>query len=75
MSGWQPIETAPKTCWVLLAVDGEVRSAFWGINPEDPSDGAWVIARQLGFGDRVPIAFVFRNPTHWMPLPEPPHAG
>jgi hypothetical protein len=58
MSEWQPIETAPKdeTRVLLVASYGTMHTAFW-------RDGLW---RCGGMGQ------YFNNPTHWMPLPEPP---
>ena len=56
---WQPIETAPKDGTGLLVYSDErIISAMW-------SDGAddWV---------EVVHEYTFANPTHWMPLPEPP---
>jgi hypothetical protein len=58
MSGWQPIETAPKdTRTVLIAWRGFVTTGFFC-----PDDGEWL---DLPHMEQCP-------PTHWMPLPEPP---
>lgn len=57
---WQPIETAP-TKGLILAWDGEeVHIAEW--HPALIFGGDWYIAE-----DEV------IDPTHWMPLPAPPH--
>jgi hypothetical protein len=87
MSEWQPIETAPKggfpqgftgrrlvtdPAWVepptILAWDGrQLQVVYWdwyyaeGGNGYTPGCSAWVSPD----GERV-------EPTHWMPLPEPP---
>ena len=65
---WQPIETAPRNQPVLVA--------------EAISDRYFVTVRELsrdyrgesvwtggGYGDPPP------DPTHWMPLPDPPTAS
>ena len=60
-TGWQPIETAPKTKKRILAIKGKTIKIVvwypnlqeWGNPQEWDDDGAW-------------------KPTHWMPLPEPP---
>ena len=55
---WQPIETAPKdgTRVIVLEGDGDVSLA-------DFYDGRWFysVAHDEMF-----------DPTHWMPLPDPP---
>ncbi len=58
---WQPIETAPRKVEFrcLLGHEHSVVTGYW--------DGAmWVNERSL-------LRSEF-NPTHWMPLPEPPEA-
>lgn len=58
---WQPIETAPKgEGWVMLHYRDECVPIISFF-----SDGAWAHQETMG-----------RNkPTHWMPLPLPPHGG
>lgn len=59
---WQPIETAPKDIAVILYEDGESYVAEW-----DRRFDRW----------RMPIAprvYFKPDPSHWMPLPEPPDA-
>lgn len=62
MSGWQPIETAPKDgAWVLV-IEGQV--------PDKPQFVAkWNDYGWVDCDDDVNYTI---NPTHWMPLPEPP---
>jgi hypothetical protein len=64
MLGWQPIETAPK--------DGErilVARPFATINANMVGEDYWADRLQGGCWARsTPMA----QPTHWMPLPEPP---
>lgn len=59
MSRWQQIETAPKWDRVLLVwmPDGDIRIGYL-------SPTGWV------FHDYWRVRVV--QPTHWMPLPEPP---
>lgn len=61
---WQPIETAPKDGTDILVnapqVDSGVTIAFF-------KDGYWRLTYDgARFGVHV------SDPTHWMPLPEPP---
>lgn len=85
---WQPIETAPRgggaelvtdPAWVeppriLLVVEGKVVIAYWdwyyapGGNGNNGTNSGWVLdmtaeTLDLHFG---------KEPTHWMPLPNPP---
>ena len=65
---WQPIETAPKdgTSCLVVAGDGNVGEASW-CGP----DGWWWINTHLEhWADS--IDFRHGEPTHWMPLPDPP---
>lgn len=66
-NGWQPIETAPKDGRKVLLYDsGYVHSdSSYLIAGFDM--GAW-----WGQSTRSGVSIVWRNATHWMPLPEPP---
>lgn len=60
---WQPIETAPKTDSVLLwngvrVFEGSINSGVW-----------WSEFDMGDYEQGMPEA---PQPTHWMPLPEPP---
>jgi hypothetical protein len=59
---WQPIETAPKDGQhIILALsEGWIGVGYYDDDPEFSSLG-WVV---FGSGQQ--------QPTHWMPLPEPP---
>lgn len=73
-SNWQPIETAPKQRVVLLwaLTDEEtgnwkMATGFWMPGYRDePGEWEWD-------GRRLKPYDV--QPTHWMPLPEPPAHG
>ena len=73
VTGWQPIETAPKDQSVLLYGKSDdtftsevsfphpvVFSGYWC-----SLDGAWCTTGSSWVGP-------FMKPTHWQPLPEPP---
>ena len=65
---WQDIATAPKEVSIMLYADGgEMFVAFWGVSMET-GEGSWVTARA-----NDGTCFLLHNPTHWMPLPQPPH--
>lgn len=65
-SEWKPIESSPKDATsVLLGREGETTMTGWW----QPFHKEWRFAdSSMGCG---PLWFA---PTHWMPLPEPPHA-
>lgn len=70
MNNWQPIKTAPKDGTPILAYI----PCPW--DNESPSMCAVVEWKRMYGRDAVWVlsaydAFRF-NPTHWMPLPEPP---
>lgn len=72
MNGWQPIETCPDDGFFLVHEDGAIRAMF-------RTEGRWgATARPTDtFGDlRMDLRAVecISEPTHWMPLPEPPLA-
>ncbi len=65
---WQPIETAPKDSEEILAIElfdapetGGVYCVVSWVN------GAWRDHSDMGAAGLDPF-----EPTHWMPLPEPP---
>jgi hypothetical protein len=59
-SGWQPIESAPKQGKMILCWDGS------HINKGYHSGlRGWKVAHNSNYKGGF-------NPTHWMPLPEPP---
>ena len=82
MTDWQPIETAPKDGTAVLVMrntwpgirGGRARRcdgintvvAEWWAN-ESGGSGAWICYMGLTQDPKCPF-----EPTHWMPLPEPP---
>jgi hypothetical protein len=72
---WQPIDTAPKNGrWII------VTSTHWKIRDPAEEAGALIVRWNAdvdgwchefadGWGDEDGIV---NQPTHWMPLPEPP---
>ena len=73
MSGWRPIESAPKDGRPILvfapdATEPRVFLLMWTewVNAEDASDidGNW---KDLADDQEFDA-----SPTHWMPLPSPP---
>lgn len=70
MSGWQPIDSAPKDGMpILVSAAGEICVAAW---TEGFKEGGWV-GWVMGHGAVACEDDWYRvEPTHWMPLPEPP---
>ncbi|MEO0943239.1 MAG: DUF551 domain-containing protein [Pseudomonadota bacterium] len=66
---WQPIETAPKDGTEVILfywwyIDGGlVTAGYWHPVFDDVKGGFW-------YADLVNAGAA--DPTHWMPLPEPP---
>jgi hypothetical protein len=54
---WQPIDSAPKNADILVWHNGYTSVVSW----EVMSDG-WLVVENI----------YVENPTHWMPLPDPP---
>ena len=68
MMEWQPIETAPKDSTIVLlyglCVDWASAGVTMGYFNEDYG---WRSQETDGYNDPFLL-----QPTHWMPLPEPP---
>jgi hypothetical protein len=73
---WRPIETAPKDGTFLLLSGGKPEYLDWRDQDRQPpmvvayyggnTHAEWIISHPS-------MAFVsYDNPSHWMPLPEPP---
>ena len=65
VGGWRPIETAPKGELLIGYVGDAVRLIYWGKTSHVPLYG-WNLADQ-GVEDCE-----LCQPSHWMPLPQPP---
>lgn len=72
MNAWQPIETAPKDGTEILLIDkycfNDAAVCHW-----DSIDEVWSFMDDSYDGDDDTYdTRIFCDPTHWMPLPEPP---
>lgn len=73
MDEWRPIGTAPKDEDVAILVfdnDYGVVTVKWRY--DDSWGGVWGSENYIQDGSIYDDALIARNPTHWMPLPEPP---
>lgn len=67
MSRWYPIQDAPTNGDLLILCEGDdVLTGYWN---DATFVKSWVVCDPSV--DGVGNIFAF-NPTHWMPLPEPP---
>lgn len=69
---WLPIESAPKDgSFILLFSSGDgVNMARWGVPEPFGDEKAWTTPSEgPGYSSEI------ENPTHWMPLPNPPSGG
>ena len=64
---WQPIETAPEI-HDMLVTDGKIVCQGGWVSPEDQGAEPEEYFRCPGYRWNIECI----NPTHWMPLPEPP---
>jgi hypothetical protein len=74
--GWQPIETAPKDgTEVMLHGPEGLDVAEWHAETEDEFESGVIVAPgfDAGFFGRIYAAGCTEDPTHWQPLPPPPH--
>lgn len=71
MSEWQPIETAPKgeSYCVLLFITGVPEWKQYSVGFWSDHFRAWYGTSPSARGVIGP-----EEPTHWMPLPQPPQA-
>lgn len=66
---WQPIETAPRDgTHILVATEGTIGLVWWEDYAVELYDGVgWRDHGDMGWGGMIGA-----EPTHWMPLPDPP---
>lgn len=76
MSDWQPIETAPKDGNSILLGTAGAPAVWTGYFRQERSPGMmrWT-DNQIYRWTRDGYMDLNWNPTHWMPLPDPPDAG
>lgn len=75
-TGWQPIETAPKEPTNILGEGPRILLCGGFLNGDGTPavrTGHWKAARTNFWCDTA-LGRCADAPTHWMPLPEPPHA-
>lgn len=65
---WQPIETAPQNGTRVLTYGQDYGFMQWWDGTEYGSEGFWTHSDEV-LADIDPSP---EQPTHWMPLPEPP---
>lgn len=72
--GWQPIENAPNYKYVLVHYAKHITDLDQNWTWDENSERTFVAKREndLWRQDFGPDNFVIVEPTHWMPLPEPP---
>ena len=73
MAEWQPIETAPRNEErPILAFDADygIVTVKWRF--DERWGGVWGSEDYIQDGSIYDDALIARNPTHWMPLPDPP---
>ena len=64
-TAWRPIETAPKDQHILVHWREPPFMGQYEIGWFSGDDGSWF----FGFDSQIEV---MEDPTHWMPLPEPP---
>jgi hypothetical protein len=76
---WQPIETAPKDGTLVLLAGGHDDNVNYTRDEkliafmQAPCRAVWTGESWLiGLSEACCVGTERENPTHWMPLPEPP---
>lgn len=77
MTEWQPIETAPRDykqtiVWQPKAFDTFEAGQRMATSPPGPYNAHWDEVDQAWCLSGGTWTGPFLEPTHWMPLPEPP---
>ena len=70
MSEWQPIESCPDGSFALFYEDGAVRLLFFEGGEFKSPD--WAVDAWGDIASGVMVRTLIVEPTHWMPLPDPP---
>lgn len=80
MSQWQPIETAPKDGTPIMVAGGHDDHLRYARDEKEsrfmkaPARVAWLANDWiLSICEAGCVTTTYENPTHWMPLPAPPH--
>jgi hypothetical protein len=69
---WQPIETAPKDGTWILVTGGDIGYNWDGDTIPAVTTAQWHYKSwQMAWFDSGCLG-EYDNPTHWMPLPQPP---
>ena len=75
MGEWQPIDTAPLDGTAVLLAGGDCNSDdkfYRAVAWKDASEPSiWLVS----FYDDGWGLIEYHNPTHWMPLPDPPETA
>lgn len=65
---WQPIETAPtEDGWISRCLFGKRQAWGWAVWVGQRDEDIWLGVQENG------ACWDCEPPTHWMPLPPPPH--
>jgi hypothetical protein len=72
MTDWQPIETAPKDATAVLLWPDIPVCIYRGNAPAEIVLGYYLPVDREWYNPERQHTF---DPTHWMPLPEPPQEG
>jgi len=68
MTDWQPISTAPDPeDESFLITNGKIVSIACRLELQEDENGGWIVHE---YPDSYNMFVI--EPTHWMPLPEPP---
>lgn len=72
--GWQPIETAPRAPLSEFLEEGPTILLYGGFSDGNARTGHWKAKKTNAWCDTA-VGRMPKAPTHWRPLPSPPHVG
>ena len=83
LSGWRPIETAPKDGTLVLvyntlnngtitSIDGKIAVARYSHQHDGLEESLWEYGTYYSENSKDNQGAYLISATHWMPLPEPP---